>query len=212
MSLHEPHLVLNGIEPAHADQHRQFVAGKRRTNEIAADGLARLIGNLDHLAGRIEVTDELVRAAFHLFESGKPARIVRLKMEFSLPVIICSAQKAVHRSADVTGLLFREPAIPVAVGNPHPLGVPAFQIARNHPRSRLHYLADAAASFLGFAQAATELISQPGMFRPMMPTEWLVVRAAISSDLLDGALTYVGIRRRHRTCAIFTIVERSMVL
>ena len=45
-----------------------------------------------------------------------------------------------------------------------------------------------------------------------VPTEWLVVRAAISSDLLDGALTYVGIRRRHRTCAIFTIVERSMVL
>src|SRR4029077_21277562 len=34
MSLHEPHLILDGIKAAHADQHRQFVAGKRRTNEI----------------------------------------------------------------------------------------------------------------------------------------------------------------------------------
>src|SRR3984893_3940926 len=211
MSLHKPHLVLDGIKPAHADQRRQFVAGKRRANEIAADRLARLIGNLDDLAGRIEVTDEFVRAAFHLLESGKPARIVRFKMEFRLPVIICRAQEAVHRGADVTGLFFGEPAIPIAVGNPHPLGVPAFQITRNHPRSRLHYLADAAAPFLGFAKAATELISQPGMFRPVMPAERLVMRTAVSGDLLDCALADAGIRRRPPTYAIFTIVGRSMV-
>ena len=208
MGLHEPHLVLDGIEPAHADQHRQFVAGKRRANEIAADRLARLVGNLDHLARRIEVTDELVRAGFHLFESGKPARIVGFEMEFGLPVIICRAQEAVHRGADVTGLLFGEPAMPVAVGDPHPFGVPAFQIARNHPRSRLHHLADAAAAFLGFAKAAAELICQPGMFRPVMPAERLVMRTAIGGDLLDGVFADAGICRRHRTYAIFPIVGR----
>jgi hypothetical protein len=83
--------------------------------------------------------------------------------------------------------------------------VPTFQITRNHPRSRLHYLADAAAPFLGFAKAATELISQPRMFRPVMPAERLVMRTAISGDLLDGALADAGIRRRHRTYAILIV-------
>ena len=81
---------------------------------------------------------------------------------------------------------FGEPALPIAVGDPHPFGVPAFQIARDHPRSRLHNLADAAAALLGLAQAATELVGQPGMFRPMVPAERLVMRTAIGGDQFDG--------------------------
>ena len=199
MGLHEPHFVLDGIETAHADQHRQLVAGKRRANEIAADRLARLVGNLDHLAGRIEIGDELVRAGFHLLEGGQPPRIVGLEMEFGLAVIVRRAQEAVHRGADVAGCLLGEPALPVAVGDPHPFGVPALEIARNHPRSRLHDFADAAAALLGFAQAATELVGEPGMLRPVMPAERLVMRAAIRGNQLNGVFADLWIRFRHGT-------------
>src|SRR5258708_5152674 len=130
---------------------------------------------------------------------GSPRRSAGSKLKSRRPVKICRPREDFHGGADVAGRLFREPAIRVAVSNPHPLGVPTFQIPRNHPRSRLHYLADAAAPFLGFAEAATELISQPGIFRPVMPAERFVMWTAVSGDLLDGALADAGIRRRHRT-------------
>ena len=98
------------------------------------------------------------------------------KMEFGLAIIIGRTQKAVHRGADMTGLLFGKTALPVAVGDPHPLGVPAFQIARDHPRSRHQDLADRASAFLRLTETAPELIREPGMLRPVMPAERFVMR------------------------------------
>ena len=132
----------------------------------------------------------LLRARFHLLESRQPARIVRLKMELRLPVIIRRAQEAVHRGADMAGAFFVQPALPVAVGDPHPLGVPALQVAGDHARSRLQHLADRAAAFLGFAEAAAELIGEPGMLRPVMPAERLVMRPTVRGDLLDGVVSH----------------------
>ena len=65
MGLHEPHLVLDGIEPAHADQHRHLVARERRAHEVTAKRNAVLVGNLHHLAGRVQIRDELLAAILH---------------------------------------------------------------------------------------------------------------------------------------------------
>ena len=48
------------------------------------------------------------------------------------------------------------------------------------------YFADAAATLLGFAEPATELVGQPRMLGPMVPTEGFVMRTAIGGNQLDG--------------------------
>ncbi len=162
-----------------------FVAGEWRAHEIAADRLAVFVRDVDHLSGRIEIGDEFVRAGFHLLEGRKPARVVGCEMKFRLAVVVRGTQKAVHRGADMAGLFLGEAALPVAIGDPHPFGVPAFQIARDHARSRHQDFADRAAAFLGLSETAPELVGEPRMLRPVMPAERLVMRAAIGGDLVD---------------------------
>ena len=106
-------------------------------------------------------------------------------MKFRLAVVIRSTQKAVHRGPDMAGLFLGEAALPIAIGYPHPLCVPAFQIARDHSRSRHQDFADCAPALLGLSETAPELVGQPRMFRPVMPSERLVMRASIFGDLVD---------------------------
>src|SRR5690606_17044132 len=96
--------------------------------------------------------------------------------------------EAVHRGADVAGLLLGEPARPVAVGDAQPLDVPALVVAGDHAARRLEHLADRAAAYLRLAQAAAELVGEPRMLGPVMPAEGLVVRRAVGGDLLDGVV------------------------
>ena len=192
MRLHEPHLVLDRVEAAHADHYRQLLAGERRAHEITADRLARLVGDVDRFAGRIEPRDEFLRAGFHPLEGRQPPRVVRLEVEFGLPVVIRGAKEAVHRRTDVAGLLLGEAARPVAVGDAHPLDVPAFVVAGDHAACRLEDFADRAAAFLRLAETAAELVGEPGMLRPVMPAERLVMRRAVGGDLLDGIVGAVG--------------------
>src|ERR1700704_4873183 len=81
--------------------------------------------------------------------------------------------------------------------------MPAFEIAGDHPGSRLHHLADAAAALLRLAEAAAELIGKPGMLRPMMPAERLVMRTAIGCDQLDGIFADIGTSYGHETHSCF---------
>jgi hypothetical protein len=151
-----------------------------------------------------------VRTGFHLLEGRQPWRIVGFKMKFGLPVIIRRPQKTVHGGADVAQSLFGYPARPIAICDPHPLGVPAFQVARDHARPGLHHFADATAALLSLAQAATELIGEPRMLRPMVPAERLVVRAALCGNLFDGVFGNAGIGRRHRSYPKFKIVNSML--
>src|SRR6202034_2705867 len=107
------------------------------------------------------------------------------------------AQEAVHRGPDMTRGFFGKATLPVAIGDAHPFDVPALEIARDHPRSRLHDLADAAAALLAFAQPTAELVGEPGMFGPVMPTEGLVVRVSVRGDQLDGVFADLWTAHRH---------------
>src|SRR3569833_1553979 len=100
MGLHEPHLVLDRVETAHADQHRQLVARKRRADEIAADRLAVLVRDVDDLAGRIEMREEAMARRFHLFEGRQPPRIAWFEKELSLAEVIGTAMNCFLRAAD----------------------------------------------------------------------------------------------------------------
>src|ERR1700690_2946055 len=104
-----------------------------------------------------------------------------------------------------------EPALPVAVGDPHPFGVPALEIARDHPRSRLHHFADTATALLGLTQTATKLIGKPGMLGPMVPAEWLIMRTTIRGDQFNGIFADVWIRFRHERTPPSPLTGRPMV-
>ena len=113
-------------------------------------------------------------------------------MEFRLPVIIGRAQEAIHGGADVTGFLLGEAALPVAIGDAHPLRVPALEVAGDHAGRGLECFADAAAAFLRLAETAAELVGEPGMIGPMMPSERLVMGTALSGDPLYGVVVSIG--------------------
>ena len=63
--LHEPHLVLDAVEPAHADQHGLLRFRERCPHEVGADRLAGLVRNIDCFALGVEVGNEFLRARFH---------------------------------------------------------------------------------------------------------------------------------------------------
>ena len=177
--LHEPHLVLDAVEPAHRNEHR--LAGNRegRADEIGAEPDAVLVGDFDDFAGRIEPAQEFPRAGLHRLEGGKPAGIARGQPELRLAVIISRPQPAILRRANMPDGGFRIAAAIIPLGDAQPLDVPALLVARNHPRGRLEALADCAAAFLRLPQPAPELIRHPRMQRPLLPAIRLVVRRDI---------------------------------
>ena len=58
----------------------------------------------------------------------------------------------------MAGRFLGQPALPIGIADPLPFGMPAFEIAGDHPRPRLHHLADRATAFLRFAQTTAKLI------------------------------------------------------
>ena len=60
VGLHEPHLVLDGVEPPHGDQAGLPLDGERRADEVHVESAPRLVRDLEHLAGRVQVPEEMV--------------------------------------------------------------------------------------------------------------------------------------------------------
>jgi hypothetical protein len=72
-------------------------------------------------------------------------------------------------------------------------------VAWDDARRSLKDLADGAAAFLAFAEATPELIGEPGMLRPMMPTERLVMRRTVRRDPLDRIIGKLLVGHHHST-------------
>ncbi len=97
---------------------------------------------------------------------------------FGLPIVIGRPQPAVLGGADMPGSFLVVAAFVIAVGDPHPLSVPALFVTGDHARRRLEAFADRAAALLRLAQPAPKLVGHHRIVRPLLPAEWLVVRFA----------------------------------
>ena len=64
----------------------------------------------------------------------------------------------------------------VTLGDVRPLAVPALEIVGDDLAGRLEHLAHRAASLLGLAQSAPELVGHPEIVVPLVPAEGLVAR------------------------------------
>src|SRR3981081_4510834 len=106
-------------------------------------------------------------------EGREPARIVRQQPEFGGTVVVRGAQPAVHRAADVPGLLLRIAPRIVPLGDAQPFDVPALVVARLHAARGLEAFAYRAAALLRLAERAAELVRHEEVLRPVVPAERL---------------------------------------
>ena len=202
MRLHEPHFILDRVESAHADQHRLLFHRKGGPHKIGGQGCPVFIGDFEHFTGRVQVPEETVARLLHQREGREAPGIIGLQEELGLAVVIGGASETVDGSADMSGLLLGLGAREVTVGNPLPFHVPAFLAGRVDARSGLEYLADRAAAFLGFAQAAPELVGKPGRLRPVVPPKRLVMRQGVCRDPIDRVIGIAGLVARLLMCHI----------
>src|SRR5262245_66647538 len=81
--LHEPHLVLDRVEPTHRDEARLALTAVGRAHEIGEETLA-LVRDLEHLAGRPQMSQNAVARALHLREGCESPRVVGAEEELRL--------------------------------------------------------------------------------------------------------------------------------
>src|SRR6185436_15336941 len=118
--------------------------------------------------------EPFVARALALVEGLEAARIVRRQPELGGTVVVRRAQPAVHRRADVAGLLRLVAAPVVPVRDPQPLDMPAFQVGLHAARG-LEAFAHRAAALLRLAERAAELVREEEVFRPVMPAKGFVL-------------------------------------
>src|SRR5262249_27575587 len=181
----EPHLVLDRIEPTHGDQTGLRAGIERCANEIGVERLGAFVGNLQHLSGRVELSEEAVAATLHVRERLQPPRIVREQPEFRLAIIFASPQPTIHRGANAALGQLLVAALTIEIGDALPLAMPAFLVAGDHPARGQEAFGARAAAFLRLPERAPELIAHPRMLRPVVPAERLVMRIGTIRNLVD---------------------------
>ena len=184
---HEPHLVLERVQPAEADQHRLPFDPVGGAHEVGVHA-GVLVGDLDFFHPRAHMASPFPGTVLQLVEDGEPARIVAGEPEFGLAVIIHRPEPAVLGGLDVAVRRGPIAAPVVAPGDAQPFPVPALLVSGRHAARRLETLADRAAALLGLAQRAAELVRHPRVLGPVVPAIGLEMRALFRSDSVDELL------------------------
>src|SRR5690554_5752898 len=137
------------------------------------------IGNLHFFNRWIEVASGGLKGLFALQKCSQTTLVLCGQPEFSRTKLIGRLQPIPFGGKGMSaGLGFVSPP-EVRLGNDEPFFMPAFLVSGFHPAGGQKRLADASTALLRLAKRTAELIRQPRMFGPVLPTIGLVMRRSV---------------------------------